>query len=121
MPLVDLELARKHLRVFHTDDDTEIGLYLAAAESIVVEYLDRVVAASGTALPAVDDVGYDATAMLVTPPIVAAILLLLGDLYENREVPEKDAGDAILPPVVRRLLAPWRVWRTFEEDPIYYC
>ncbi len=116
MALVDLELARKQLRVFHEDENAEIALYLAAAESIVVEYLDRPVLAADETLPEPEDEGYDATTMLVTSPIVAAILLVMSDLYENRQTPEKDVGEAILPPTVRRLLAPWRVWRTFEED-----
>jgi hypothetical protein len=116
MTLVDLELARKQLRVFHNDEDAEIALYLAAAESIVAEYLDRSILAADATLPDPEDEGYDATTMLVTSPVVAATLLVMSDLYENRQTPEKDAGDAILPPTVRRLLAPWRVWRTFEED-----
>ncbi|KQS74220.1 hypothetical protein ASG25_02040 [Rhizobium sp. Leaf384] len=113
MALVDLELARKHLRIFHEDEDAEIGVYLAAAESIVLEYLDRPVLPLGGTLPAPDTVGYT---MIVTPPIVAAVLLVLSDLYERREAPEKDAGDAVLQPTVRRLLAPYRVWRTSLED-----
>lgn len=113
MALVDIELARKHLRIFHEDEDAEIGVYLAAAESIVTEYIDRPVLPVGGTLPDPDVDGYS---MISTPPIVAAILLVLSDLYERREAPEKDTGDAILQPTVRRLLAPWRVWRPSVED-----
>jgi hypothetical protein len=115
MALVDLELAKKHLRIYHADEDAELEVYLAAAESIVVEYLDRPVLASGTELPETDAEGYDATAMIVTPPVVASILLVVSDLFEHREAPEKDSGDAILQPTVRRLLAPWRIWRTIDD------
>lgn len=113
MALVGIELARKHLRIFHEDEDAEIGVYLAAAESIVTEYLNRPVLPAGQTLPDPDTVGYT---MIVAPPITAAILLVLSDLYERREAPEKDTGEAVLQPTVRRLLAPWRVWRTPPED-----
>lgn len=109
MPLVDLATAKRHLRVLHDDDDAEIDLYTSAAENIVVEYLDRVVLPAGETLPSDDP-----TAMLVTPSIVAAILLMLGDLYENREADREQKSDAVMPPAVRALLAPWRVWRMID-------
>ena len=117
MALLDLPLVKKHLRVSFDDDDTEIALYLAAAESMVVETLDRPVAASGTVLPIVGETGYDETAIVVNPAIQAAILLVTGDLYEHRE----SATDLKIEdlPTVRRLIAPWRVWRKFEEDDCY--
>ncbi|HWJ89089.1 MAG TPA: head-tail connector protein [Pelagibacterium sp.] len=111
MALVDLALAKKHLRVDWDDENGEIAVYLAAAETTVIEYLDRAVLAEGESLP--ED---DPHAMVITPPIAAAILLLTGELYERREPPESNAGEAMLSPVVRRLLAPYRVWRTMPED-----
>ncbi|MDX0014789.1 head-tail connector protein [Sinorhizobium meliloti] len=111
MALVDLATAKRHLRVLHSDDDAEIELYTSAAEDIVVEYLDRVVLPEGETLPADDD-----TAMHVKPSIVAAILLMLGDLYENREADREQKSDAVMPPSVRALLAPWRVWRLVPEE-----
>ena len=107
MPLVDVTLVKKHLRIDWADEDAEIDAYHAAAEAIVVEYLDRVVLAEEP-LP----VG-DTTAILVTPPIVAAVLLVTADLFESRDSGEGE-GEAILPPAVRRLLAPYRGWRQFE-------
>lgn len=110
MPLVSLEVVKRHLRVLHDDDDAQIELYAAAAESIVVEYVDRSVLAVGVTLPT-----DDALAMNITPAISAAILLLVGDLYENREADPDATGNAVLPKAVRALLAPWRVWRTLDE------
>jgi hypothetical protein len=110
MPLLDLALVKGHLRVLGDDEDAQIALYQAAAESAVVEHLDRVVQ-TAEPLPADDD-----TAMIVTPDIQYAILLLVGELYDTREPDPKDTGDAVLPKGVRRLLAPYRVWRRFEED-----
>lgn len=107
MALVDLDLVKKHLRVDWDDEDTEIAAYQAAAETIVTEYLDRVVLAAG---PVPED---DPTAMVITPPITAAILLVTNDLFDNRTPGEND-GAAMLSPTVRRLLAPYRVWRQME-------
>lgn len=110
MALLPLDLVKGHLRVMHDDEDAQIAAYQAAAESIVTEHLDRTVQAAEP-LP----VG-DATAIVLTPAITAAILLMTGDLYEVREPDPKATGEAMLPPAVRRLLAPWRVWRTMPED-----
>lgn len=110
MALVDLAVAKRHLRVLHDDDDADIELYISAAENIIVEYLDRVVVATDADLPPDDE-----TAIVVTPAITASILLMVGDLYENREAGKTDAGDAILPRPVRALLAPWRIWRLVPE------
>lgn len=109
MPIVDLETVKKHLRVFHDDEDTEIGLYRDAAESMVTQHLDREVVAAGETPTVTDGVA-------ATPAIVSAILLVTGELYEEREPDTKATGDAVLPRAVRMLLAPWRVWRTVADD-----
>lgn len=117
MALVSLTLAKKHLRVFHDDDDAEIEAYLAAAEDVVTKYIDRAVYApaddSPPGAPPSDD---DGTAIEISPAITAAVLLLLGDLYETREADSQDTSSAMLPRAVRALLAPYRVWRTIVED-----
>lgn len=115
MALIFLPLAKKHLRVMHDDDDAEIEIYLAAAESMVLETLDRPVLPTGTTLPVEGEAGYDETAMVVNPAIQAAILLVTGHLYEHREA-ATDLKIEELPISVRHLIAPWRVWRKFEED-----
>lgn len=111
MPIVDLETVKKHLRVFHDDEDAEIELYRDAAESIITEYLDREVIATG-GTPVADD------GIVASASIVSAILLVTGDLYEAREPDPKATGDAVLPRAVRMLLAPWRVWRTPVDDDV---
>lgn len=116
MALVSLTLAKRHLRIDFDDDDTEIEVYLAAAETIVTEYLDRAVYPSAEdSPPGAPPSGDDGTALEVTPAITAAILLVLGDLYENREADTEAVGDAVLPKAVRSLLAPYRVWRILSE------
>lgn len=109
MALVDPTLVRRHLRVDGTDEDDTIAAYQAAAEFIVTEYLDRVVQAAEPLPPD------DSTAMLIEPPIVAAVLIVTADLFDNRNS-EEGGSEAVLSPTVRRLLAPYRVWRQYEED-----
>lgn len=108
MKLIELSLLKKHLRIFHDDEDDELDVYRSAAEAIVVEYIDREVVTTGE--PESTD------GIVVAPAIVAAILLVAADLYENREPDMKVNGDAILPRHVRSLLAPYRVWRTLEDS-----
>lgn len=110
MPLLDTGLVKKHLRVDSTDEDAVIAVYQAAAEATVREYIDREVYLSGDS-----PVPTDEFAIELEPPITAAILLLIGDFYANREPDYKLGGDAVLPRAVRALLAPYRVWRTVSE------
>lgn len=111
MSLIDIALVKKHLRVYADDEDTEIAAYQAAAEAIIVAYLDRSVLGAGVSPLS----GDDGTAIEVNPTITAAILLLTGDFYEFREADQSADGDAVLPRAVRALLAPYRVWRTYDE------
>lgn len=105
MALVDTALVKRHLRVTWDDEDTEIEAYRDAAEDVIVQYLDRAVVPAGQ--PASDD------AIVLPAAVRAAILLQTAELYDRRETPESNAGEAMLSPVVRRLLAPYRVWRTW--------
>ena len=111
MALVDTALVKRHLRVDWDDEDTEIEAYRDAAEDVIDQYLDRVVYASGGPSP-----GGDAIAL--PPAVRAAILLQTAELFDRRETPESNDGAAMLSPVVRRLLAPYRVWRACagEDD-----
>lgn len=110
MPLLDLSLVKKHLRVDSNDEDILIAAYQAAAETSVSEYLDRVIYNDGDSPEPTDEY-----AMVIGPPITAAILLLIGDLYAVREPDPKLDGNAVFPRAVRALLAPYRVWRPLSE------
>lgn len=189
-PLVDFDTAKAHLRVDHSDDDTLIGAYVAAASAHIdgpggwlnraispqtlelrlndfapadrgaihipfpplidvlsVKYLDdsgveQTVAAedyeitAGPVIRPVYDSGWPsarATADAVRvryragyvddpeaaplvasipAPIKAAVLLMLGDLYQRRET-TSDGSVAAVPMAmtVENLLAPYRAWR----------
>jgi hypothetical protein len=104
-----MTLIKRHLRVTWDDEDTEIEAYRDAAEDVIVQYLDRVVYETGGTSPGGDAIELPAA-------VRAAILLMCGELYDRRETPENNDGEAMLSPVVRRLLASYRVWRTWEED-----
>lgn len=67
MTTVTLDEAKMHMRVDHPDEDSYIEGLVMAAEAHISMYLGD---ASPDPMPA---------------PIKAAVLLLVGDLYENRE------------------------------------
>nr|DAO97635.1 MAG TPA: Head Tail Connector Protein [Caudoviricetes sp.] len=66
MSSVTLEEAKKHLRVEHSEEDALIQTYIEAAE-------DWIAKRCGT---------FDE----LPKALVAAVLLFVGDLYENREI-----------------------------------
>jgi len=88
---VDLAMAKKHLNVFHDDDDTLIGAYLGAAAAWTLKYCNR------------ESVPADATFQFD-----AAALLMLGDLYEHREISVDGYSEN---PAARRLIDPFRLMR----------
>lgn len=88
---VDLAMAKKHLRVFHNDEDAEITLYLAAATAWALKYCNRSEVPDGAASQ------FD-----------AATLLMLGDLYEHREISVDAYSEN---PAARRLIDPFRLLR----------
>ncbi|SMH29674.1 head-tail connector protein [Azospirillum agricola] len=75
MTVVTLDEAKAHLRVDGDADDADITLKLSAAEGAVAQHLDR-------PLPWQDGEGAEVP---VPDPVKLAILLVLGDLYANRE------------------------------------
>lgn len=84
--LVTLEEAKAHLRVTHAFDDADITLKLRAAEQMAVHFLDRAVFPSQAAMDAA--VAADPNLpdpMVCTFMVQAGILILLGDLFVNRE------------------------------------
>jgi hypothetical protein len=97
--IVSMAEARAHLRVDHTDEDDDISLKLDAAEAEVLEYIQRPAPwtdADGNEIPA-------------PAPIKAAVLMVLGDLYANREEGIVGATHSINP-TARRLLARYRAY-----------
>ncbi|MCV9907057.1 head-tail connector protein [Brucella sp. HL-2] len=90
---VTLELAKKHLRVSHDDEDQEIELYLAAAVNWTMTYTKR------TAVPTGAEFAFD-----------AAALLMMAGMFENREIIITGTNQAEIP-TARRLIDPYRLLR----------
>lgn len=74
---ISLSLAKSHLRVDIDHDDTIIGLFIVAARENAQNYLNR-------PIPWMDDSSPPAP-VPVPSAVVAAMLLDVGSMYENRE------------------------------------
>ena len=86
LALVTLAQAKDHLRVSSPDEDADISLKLSAATEQAVIYLDRAVYATDADLQAAMAAGTAGDMPMVCSDMVrAGILLILGDLYANRE------------------------------------
>jgi hypothetical protein len=85
MPLIDINIAKKHLRIDSSYEDDLIGLYLEAAESSAAKYLNRKLFASDEEMEtAVADGSAGDEPMVANAQVGIAILLTLTDLYEYR-------------------------------------
>lgn len=85
--MINLADAKLHLRVDHTEEDAAIQQMIEVAEVSVTDYLNL------SALPE-------------APPVAAAMLMLVGALYENREsVTDRPLSESVL---FTRLLQPYR-------------
>lgn len=115
MALVDLELARQHCRA-ESDDDTVLTVYLEAAESHVLAFLNRAVYATQSALNTAVEAGAAGPApMVVNGAIRSAILLMCGHLYANREEEVTGTITARLGMGVTELLLPYRRFAGTQE------
>lgn len=110
MELVTIEQARTHCRTDMHDDEL-LQLYGDAAEGAAQQFLNRRVFPDAATM---DAAVLDGTAgdepMLVTDPIRAAVLLMLGHLYRTREdVQGSDGATAQVPMGAHSLLWPYRI------------
>ncbi|WP_287919920.1 head-tail connector protein [Comamonas sp.] len=107
--LVTLIEAKAHLRVVHEFDDADIELKLRAAEEIAVEFLDRAVFPSVEALTSAVAAGTAGPEPMVCNFMLrAGILLILGDLFANREDTVTGTIATQLPTGARQCLRPLR-------------
>ena len=108
--LVTLEEAIGHVRCEPGVEDELITLYSRAAEQFAMDYLNRQVFADKAALDAAVLAGNaGANPAIVNYAIKAAILLMLGHLYANREDVVAGVSVAQLPNGARSLLRPHRI------------
>lgn len=92
-PLLTLGEAKQHLRVDDDDSDAIIEAYADAAVLSVLNYCDRKLVPQGA-----------------EPAFKAAALLMLGDLYNNRESVVAGQSFAVSP-TIGALLGPYRIYR----------
>jgi uncharacterized phage protein (predicted DNA packaging) len=104
--LLTLDVAKKHLRVDHTDDDADIQRKIDQASAIVLDYIKKTVGTPNPEDPSIVD-WTDAT---VPPPVAAAIEILLSKLYDDRNAGATDNEVAMgyLPKTVTSLLHRFR-------------
>ncbi len=101
MAVLDIKVAKRHLNLHEdcgVDDLLLTQVYMPAAEDHVAQYLNRPV-------PWKDSAGSDVP---VPASVLAAMLLVLADLHENREA-QFVGVTAMANPTVRNLLNPFRV------------
>jgi len=119
MMYVTLERGKQHLNMDHDQDDVLIGAYIGAASGAVKNYLksaspyevdrdsndDPILDSSGDSTYVVDSSGDK----VVKYEVQAAVLLMLGFLYKDRdENPDQAFAQGYLPKPVTALLYPLR-------------
>ena len=121
MMLVTLEEAKQHLyATVHDEDDTLITLYIQSSSKIVINYLktkrglyepeydengDLVYDSSGDLVPVLDSSGEK----LIRFEVKAAVLIMIGILYRDRDASEMQKWQTgYLPGPVTALLYPLR-------------
>lgn len=107
MTLIDLPTAKRHLRVTDPDEDALIQLYAEAAELHAVQFLGRNVYLTQEAMDTAAE-PVENSPILVNSAIKAAILLILGSLFVNREDVITGVSAVALPNGAQYLLQPYR-------------
>lgn len=110
--LVSLQQASDHLRRDTTDDDSDLTLKINAASQAVLNYITNTSFLDSSGLPHYDSAGEP---LGVPYPIQAAVLLILGDLYADRDgqayregISTPRLGEIIIPRAAHFLLDPYR-------------
>lgn len=110
--LVSLEQASVHLRRDTDDDDADLTIKIQAASQAVLNYIDPVDFIDSSGEPEFDS---DGNPVGVPAPIQSAVLLIIGDLYADRDGVDYRSGnstprlgDIIIPRAAHFLLDPYR-------------
>ena len=95
MNILTLEETKQHLRVTNNAEDSIIALYIAGAQEYITNFLNQ-------EIPGLGD-----SPVFVPSSIRCAALLVVGDMYENRQ--GQTAGvENYKNPMVENLLWPYR-------------
>ena len=100
--LLDLATVKMHLRGTEPEEDALIGVYALAAEEFAMQFLGRAIYANTLAQ------GADTAGIVINPAIQAALLLIVGHLYANREDVLAGVSVAQLPNGSQYLMQPYR-------------
>ena len=100
--MIELGVVKQHLRVEGEHEDALVGVYLSAAVDAAERYLGRKLYADQ--VPEEEEQG-----LVINPSITAAILLITGHLYENREEVVIGTIATRLPMTSESLLWPYRL------------
>lgn len=99
--LVSLSLVKEQLKIDQSNEDSILAVYIDAAEAEICNYINQ-------PIPGISD----SPPTAAPAPLVSAALLIVGDLYENREgavVTKTGTGSFLENPAVIRLIQPYRV------------
>jgi len=108
--LVSMELAKHHLRVDPDYPDSQVSVYLGAAERLAEEFMNRKVYATAEDMAAAILSGDAGESPIVANDLIlAAILLMLGHLHSNRENTVVGATVSTIPTGFEDLLRPFRL------------
>lgn len=106
--MLDLNVVKQHCRIDSdfADDDTLLTTYLGAAARYVETWTRR------TMYESEDSPGYaeDEDAILQGDDVKAAMLLLIGHWYANRETVSVGQTSVEVPFAVESLLQPYRIY-----------
>lgn len=109
MNAIPTDEAMQHLRA-EEDDRAHVELLLAAAEDSAAQFMNRRFYGDAESLAAaVLDGSAGRDPILINPSIRAACLLILGNLYANREDVVVGVTSSALPMGSRSLLTPYRI------------
>lgn len=110
MPLLTLDQAREHLHAQGIPDDADLLIKVNAACILAQEYTGRCIFGTQGELDAAVAAGTagDTPPMVVNDLVLAAVLLIVGHLYGNREDVITGTIATELPQGSRALLAPYR-------------
>ncbi|OYQ76051.1 head-tail connector protein [Wohlfahrtiimonas chitiniclastica] len=100
--MIDLSVAKQHLRIDHDSEDELIQMQIEAAIEYAAKYLNRSIIAHEHDRKMQRDI-------VINSSIKAAVLLVLGTLYENRE---NEIVGSITSPLkfgTKALLDPYRI------------
>lgn len=111
--MLELDIIKQHCRLEpeFTFDDTLLDVYRNAAAKYVENYTERTLYETEDALPLDEDGEPDTEcALVINDGVRAAMLLMIGHWYANREAVVIGSNTSEVPLAVNALLQPYRIY-----------